>query len=307
MFKDIYKQANDKIDTDAPKSRVMAKLSTSPAPVVHKRHSVAKAAALAACFVLTIAAAGIYENMQKGIEMPPAVTETAQDLSEIPARAYVTEKEAEAPTAKKAIEAPTATRAAEPADKAAQASPGNDTNVQTEAINDETAVEFAAKISDDSAEEESEKDNLAEEKMYAGDGVAVARFALTYGEEKAVSVEEYCEYLGKNIPEVVAVPDGVVDKTAPVQNLPADEDRYTFLFTGEEKTIQIETTKNTDMVQAMIDNPAYEKTNVGGSPSVVLEENGILKAYLASDGIGYTVTAVNCTESEIEDLLVSLN
>lgn len=73
MFKDLYKQANDKIDTESPKSRVMARLAKkSPAPA-RKSYKAAKVAALAACLVITIAAAGIYENVQKKTEVMPGM------------------------------------------------------------------------------------------------------------------------------------------------------------------------------------------------------------------------------------------
>lgn len=320
MFKDIYKQANDKIDTDAPKSRVMAKLSKNPAPVVRKRYSAAKVAALAACFVLTIAAAGIYENMQK--EMPHTLIEKTAEI------AADTEKEANTPeafqndtVAKKTAEAPKVARTAKPSPKtvpqsSAKSEPAAAMGENSEGANKqettaavrqapveaagETDVGVGASYFDEGAEEETQSEAV-------NSGVAIARFSLDSAQEKIALDEDYRQALGKNIPENVVLPDGVTNKTNPEQIMSAEEDKCTFLFAGDNKTIQIEATKTTDAVQAVIDNPVYEKRYIGESPAVVLKENGTLKAYLVSEGVGYIVTAENCTESETEELLKSLN
>lgn len=321
MFKDIYKQANDKIDTDAPKSRVMAKLSKNPAPVVRKRYSAAKVAALAACFVLTIAAAGIYENMQK--EMPHTLIEKTAEIT------ADTEKEANTPeafqndtVAKKTAEAPKVARTAEPSPKTVPQSSSKSESAAMGKINEETMqnkqddaaavrqapVEAAgetdagagASYFDEGAEEETQSEAVNSD-------VAIARFSLDSAQEKIALDEDYRQALGKNIPEIVVLPDGVTNKTNPEQIMSAEEDKCTFLFAGNNKTIRIEATKTTDAVQAVIDNPVYEKRYIGESPAVVLKENGTLKAYLVSEGVGYIVTAENCTESETEELLKSLN
>lgn len=319
MFKDIYKQANDKIDTDAPKSRVMAKLSKNPAPVVRKRYSAAKVAALAACFVLTIAAAGIYENMQK--EMPHTLIEKTAEIT------ADTEKEANTPeafqndtVAQKTAEAPKVARTAKPSPKTVpqsssksehaamgENSEGANKQETTVAVRQapveaasETDVGVGASYFDEGAEEETQSEAVNSD-------VAIARFSLDSAEEKIVLDEDCCQALGKNIPENVVLPDGVTNKTNPEQIMSAEEDKCTFLFAGNNKTIRIEATKTTDAVQAVIDNPVYEKRYIGESPAVVLKENGTLKAYLVSEGVGYIVTAENCTESETEELLKSLN
>lgn len=310
MFEDLYKQANDKIDIDAPKSRVMARLSKSHASVVRKSHKLAKVAALAACFVLTIAVAGIYENVEKET-LPQLAIKTAG----IPTEAGKTADTPVAPT-----NAPVAKKAAAPAPATPKAQ--KQTAVSQD-VQEQIVAEYKPEASVDAATTNAQEEKAPSQS--GGGGSAKAKSALVVNEasieasgavaartmiiseEKSVSVEEYCEYLGKNIPEVVNLPAGVENETTPVQNLPANEDKFTFLFAGDEKLIKIETTKNTEAVQEMLENPAYEKSLIENNEAVVLRESESMKAYLAPGGIGYEVTMVNCTEPELENLLISLN
>lgn len=323
MFKDIYKQANDKIDTDAPKSRVMAKLSQTPSPAMKKRYRVTRVAALAACFVLTVAAAGIYENMQREIDTPITLTEKtpkttaepdiSEDTSDIPEKEPVVQKTAK--TSKPARTAVPSTKAAlkssagtEPVAAVIENSEETLQNEkETSAVVSETPVPTADETPVVAGAGYFPQTEEVDELGASGGGAVAARFSLEADLEKTVLAERFCEEIGKNIPEIVALPQGVTDKTSLKQSIPQGEEKCIFLFAGENKTIQIEANKTAETVQTVIDNPAYEKRYIGESPVLVLEENGTLKGYLVSDSVGYTVTAVNCTENEMEDLLVSLN
>lgn len=299
MFKDLYKQANEKIDTLDAKARVMKKIAC-PAPV-RKSYPVARVAALAACFVLTVAAAGIYENMQKEIdnplEIPTTNIEVVTKTDASPVAAYgeteTTKRETKAsPTTKNSV-------------------------ANREVIANETTLPVKEQDTDsvlaDTATPEVTEENASEaalaiepvaqeEHITSGSGgVAMARMAESdmvmfegvIGEAVEVSPEEYCEYLGKNIPEIAQLPDGVEDHTKAQQLLADDngnyiDDTFTFLFEGSGKIITIKTTKN---METILENPENEM---------------VLNEQFEADGIGYAITATNCTEDEFEKIVFSL-
>ncbi len=332
MFKDLYKQANDKIDISDPKSRVMARLSQSSLPA-RKSYRAAKVAALAACFILTIAAAGIYENIQKETEtlpgMIPEMSVVENGETDKPAVSVASAPVPEASAAP--TQAPAEKKTAAPKSEAVQPDIKNEVSEKA-AANCETVVpevlaDYAEETTEDSVAAQLKEKAEEENKVSGGggssakmasalvineansetSGASMARFAIPAKEERYVSVQEYCEEIGKNIPLVVDLPEGVKDQTIPVQPMWAGEDKFTFTFMGNEKMVQLEATRNIDSVQMVIDNPAYEKSRIENNDAVVLAENEILTAYLVSDSVGYTVMTINCTEIELENLLVSLN
>lgn len=301
MFKDIYKRANDKIDTQSAKSRVIAKLN-KPVPV--KRHyPVAKIAALAACFVLTIAIAGVYERVQKDISPAPMpqVSEKATDALQSAPISEEMQKYAEQDAAK-------------PAPKAVKKE-----NTMPAENDFEKEADVADKIADENPPVAEIAETLDEKQagLVINNGLdeqmAYAVRAMSDKNEKEVPVSEYCEYLGKNIPEVVSAVVDMTDETTDVQMLEVDEageyvdDSYEFLFTKEDKILKIETTKQADKIKEKIESSDLLKSKIGETDAVVMAENEIMKAYFATEKIGYTITSVNCEEILVEELLFSLN
>lgn len=320
MFKDLYKQANDKIDTQDAKARVMQRLS-QPAPV-RKSYPVAKIATLAACFVLTVAAAGIYENMQKDTDNPleiPSTNTAVVAQTDVPPVAAYSEPEAKA---KPSVEKSATKKAGVVNETFAPVKPQDTADVLTDAAIPEAVTEIIA-------EPTPEAESAQQEPVTSGggggaatarsmpadtaDGVDLASgFSLPTSRGVPVSAEEYCEYIGADIPKRVALPDGVKDETVPVQFVTVGEngeyleDNFTFLFMGNGKSVQIETTKNTGNIQDKIKSPDYEKSKVCGFDAAVHAENGILQAYMAAADVGYCVTTVNCSEEELKNVLESL-
>lgn len=354
MFKDIYKQANDKIDTQSAKSRVIAKLN-KPMPV-KRSVSVAKIAALAACFVLTIAVAGVYEQVQKDelpVPVPPVVAtpKTAENTAED--SQVVVESGAETPPILEKKPEPTAKPQSSPeATKKAQALKGDEqrtvrkvhiypenTPVVAEidalpenTIEETPVTESASTPQPQAIEALTDESADVAQKASGGSGGGSARQqsglvinntldedmtfavrAMPDKNEKEVSVLEYCEYLGKNIPEVVSAAVDMTNETTDTQMLEVDEtgeytdDSYEFLFTKEDKVLKIETTKQTEKIKEKIENPDLVKSKIGETDAVVMAENDVMKAYFTADEIGYTITSVNCEEILVEELLFSLN
>lgn len=83
MFKDLYKNANDKIPTDDAYRRVMERVSQESPKT---KYSYKKVAMLAACFVLTISMISVYENytskIEKEFEVIPKPTRVATTTPE---------------------------------------------------------------------------------------------------------------------------------------------------------------------------------------------------------------------------------
>ena len=249
MFKDIYKQANDRIDESSAKSRVIAKLN-KPVPV-RRVKSGARIAAIAACFVLTIAVAGVYGRMHKDTALP---------------------------------------------------TPGE--MVRTADFSQDAETKTGLAMTDASG-------------LVVNQGLDDTNFALAaYSEpgenEREVSALEYCEYLGKNIPMIASVL-GMTDDTPKTQVLGIGDsgeytdDSYEFMLTDGDKSYKIETTKNTDEITEKIENPDRTKCQIGGMDAVVMAEDGVMKAYFVSDGIGYTIIAFGCEADELENLILALN
>ena len=257
MFKDVYKRANDRIDESGAKSRVIAKLNM-PVPV-RKSFGGARIAAIAACFVLTIAVAGVYEHTQKST---PNFTE-----------AIVTE-------------APGKGRIAAPPEEAK--------------TKDAAKNEAVAAVSDSMYGLET---NIGLDDT----NFAVAAYSEPGENEIEVTVSEYCEYLGKNIPDVAANL-GLTDETPQTQVIASDytDDSFEFLFTDGDMSFKIETTKNTGEIYEKIANPELKKSKIGDNDAVVMIEQGVMKVYFTAGDIGYTVLAFGCGENDVIELITNL-
>lgn len=314
MFKDLYKQANDKIDTEAARSRVMARLEHRVVPVRRAPRRIQRVAALAACFVLTIAAATVYERFQKQNEnelapielaatvMPQIAESQAEDVAIEADRTQKARTQGGA-AADKAVPDTKATPApsAEPTDLPVQAE-----NYAADALADETqsiTTYSAPEEAESQPETAAQSAGIALAKV-SGGGSSSRRAAGT-----EVSVAEYYEYLGKNIEEEIVLPEGFENNSAGAMFLAADaegnyvNDEWSFLFQKDDKLVNITTTKNTEDIQAKM---SADKTGTAENKAVVLTENEVSEAYLVSGGIGYEVTSIGLFDAELDALLVSL-
>lgn len=259
MFKDLYKSANDKIPTGDAYLRVMEKVNAKPEK---SKYPYMKVAALAACFVLTVAMVSVYENNKHQAELPieptNVVTETIPE-----------------PVAIQEVVTP------EPVKKP-QTNPVSKKQESTKIVMNAGMPEEA--------------------------GIAVARFMQ---EGSVVTSEMYKEYIGKDVEGAVLLPDGYENLSPEEQILVLEEgenfnDKWTYYFEGEESSVFITTSKNTEDVKSVLENPEYEKSNISGVCAVVFSEEMQKTAFFEAESIGYTVTGMNVSDGDFENILTSL-
>lgn len=308
LYKDLYKKANNNIPTDDAKMRVMARIEKPVAVRVKPRRKVAEFAALAACLVFTFAALGIYNNFEKEQndkilrmnipetarvleEAPVSVEPTAepQDVSQTPLKAEV--KSTPKPKTTKAPEA----QAKEPA-----------------------VVEVLEPVAvlENQVEEPLPEAHIIvnEAKEISGSEPEPASLMMdrSIGKIEEVTLQEYYEYLGKNIESDVDLPEGfslITEDEAMFEVADSGEyknDSWCFVYEKEEMSVEIITSKKTEDVLAQLADESYEKSKISGGNTVVIKENDIYKAYMVAEDVGYTVTSFGLDEAELENLLVSL-
>lgn len=289
MFKDLYKNANDKIPTDDAYLRVMEKVSAKSQKT---KYSYAKVVALAACFLLTVSMISVYENFAPREEVPFEVI-TPQNLpTDVPVVAKIT------PTPEVQPRVAAVTETKEPIPEVT-----NDPAVvleTTEPVQETENVEIVEPAPENSfVKNQGIPENI---------GTSVARFTLG----DTVTKETYYEYLGKNVEESVVLPAGFENETLDehiicLDNTSEDfDDRWTFYFTQGESSIFLTTTKSTETVLNILNNESFEKSNVSGTSAVVFEEELQKIACLESGGIAYTVSSYGVTDEDFENLIISL-
>lgn len=275
MFKELYKKANDKIPTEDAYLRVMEKVNAKPQK---NKYNYAKIAALAACFLLTVSMISVYENFAPKEDVPFEVL-TPEPVS------------TDAPKPAKSVPTPANTPVVVSEEKSEQAElcgyPTVSPEVTEEVIPQNSFV----------------KNQGIPENI----GTGVARFTLG----DTVLKDTYYEYLGKNVEETIALPDGFINETPNEHNLCLEanenfDDRWTFYFTQGENSIFITTTKNTENIFNVLNNENYEKSNVSGLNAVLFEQDLEKIACIEVNGIAYTLSSYGVSDADFENLIISL-
>lgn len=309
MFKDLYKQANDKIDTEAVRSRVTARLERESSPIHAGSRHIGRYAALAACFILTLAAASVYESFQKKnkndilypadaavVSKSEAVPEKSADYGEETENTYTAGSEVDKKTQKSA--APASSPKAEP-----KIEPKAELPESKATINEDIPAPHAAAEADLSAHIEAEdaaQPDIAlqsSEIAVAAAGGGSSRMAAA---SRSEHIDSYYSSVAENITADAVLPDGFEHSSAVPFTADAQENqsvgKQSFLFEKGDAYINITITKNTEEIQS-------EMNAVGDR---VFNEDSSFTAYLISNGIGYEITGIGISENELDALLVSL-
>lgn len=279
MFSDLYKKANDKIPTDDAYLRVMDSVNAKSGK---NKYGFAKFALLAACFILTVSMISVYENFMPAEEVPFEVI--TPDTLETDAPILATQK-------KPAV----VTQTPEPAIIA-------EPTLAPEIVEPEVSAEpVATEI------EVPENYFVKNQGIPENIGTSVARFTLG----DTVTKDTYYEYLGKNVEETLALPEGFINETPDEHILCLEEnenfdDRWTFYFTQGENSIFITTTKNTENILNLLSNESYEKSNVFGISAVLFEDDLQKIACIQAGGISYTISSYGVSDADFENLIISL-
>lgn len=322
MYKDLYKRANDSIETSDAKMRVMARLQKAEKRSVPVKR-VSQLAALAACLLVTVAALNIYNDFEKEQSKEPAFP-YIQDAAVVPtalptATPEVVEAEATPQPAVKTAEKPkqlkTAQKTAEPKNvaKTEVIEPPKETaEIEQTAAQEPIACEFEDINNTAVIEAPKEAEIVINEGIPEASAPMPAAFSRNIGKIEEVTLSEYYEYIGKDVAAAAKLPDGFALNTQDAALLEVGDDgayksdEWCFIFENEEKSVEIITTKKTDSVSELIEDEAYQKSVVCEKPAVVFKEDDFYKAYMVSEEVGYTVGSTGLSEDEISELLVSL-
>lgn len=303
MFKELYKGANDKIPTDDAKSRVMEKINRPNN--VKKNYSYAKVAALAACFIITVGAVGIYENhiAQESIIYEEITPENLVRTVPNPVETQEPKQEVVAPQKETNTVKQEETKAPVTSVKRSR---------QYVPPKEITEPEISAPIvaSIEIPQEPAASGNVITPNENFPEQASPMMVRYIEEEQTPVSVDDYYEYLGKDIESTVSLPDAFSNETPKEQNLTLDgeevKDEWTFYFTDSENSVFVTTTKDTQKIQDFLNDPQYEKSTVAGKDVVVFEKGAEKDAYFISQDIGYTVKVHGVSDEDFENVLVSL-
>lgn len=333
MFEELYKRANDRIDTDEQYRRLMKKLDKSPQKQHSSRISVIRraeyAAALAACVSLafigiksadfgtkkineTVPDSYSIAEKNKG-EINPEISENDIAITPAPQNTPKTrdikstaDTKTKKPAAKKTPSASfEAVREPEKAESAEDTAPAA---VQKESI--------AAQEPEASAEAQS-IDEIKINKADAADTAVMSSGANFYDMQRKmrseqISDEEYAEYLGINVPEKIDIPEGMENKSSSGTAIEKDEegniteDRKTYVFEGNEKYASVTTTRDTKSTEEYLTSESYEKSIISGNEAVIIANDVSFEGHIITSGTALDITAYNFTQTEFEDVMKSL-
>lgn len=154
-----------------------------------------------------------------------------------------------------------------------------------------------------------------EDSAYAGGGAGVS---VDISEETAVesektyeeiSYEEYCGYIGCDIRSKI---DGFAETSTGFYGIYKDGDgnitpeSHMFSFEKDDEYMYITLTKDLSEVKEFLDFDEYEKSVFGENNVVVTQEYDIYNAYFTKDDTAYTVSLINSSEEELKNVILSL-
>lgn len=297
MFKDLYKSANDKIPTEDAYLRVMKKVSKESSKT---KYNYTKVAMLAACLVLTVSMISVYDKFSEKTEEPFEIITSHT----IPSTEIESAKETTMPAAPDIIAEPVKT------DVKAETK----TTLKPDIKKEETVLEVKAQENGNKGNLPLFVETVSDTKIAKNQGipegsmVGTARF---YVQGDIYTKEDYAQYLGKNIEEVIYLPENYKNESPNEQILSLEDDEnfndsWTYYFTDDENTVFINTTKKTEYVESIVENDAYEKSSISGYDAVIFEEESQKNAYFVAEDIGYSVATSGVSYQDFENILVSL-
>lgn len=277
MFKEIYKNANDKIASDDACARFIAEIDGRKKKNI--KPAVMRAAALAACFTFAFCGVKLYD-LRPGTDIEVPVTPMTA-VSPTP-EAYgtndeiVTEEQIQSvpKTEKNHVEKPKKTaekpkKTAEPTQEIAQNSMPTAQDVSADAV----------------SAEQTEPIQIEEEHLPAVTSLSAEEGGMRAAGAVMRNLDDYIEFIGTDIRENICVPDGMTDKTAETDSA---GDGWRFVYEGEGKRVEVQT---------------YPAETDACTADVSIDDGN---AEFTANGINFVVKTEGLTMEELDILVKSL-
>lgn len=335
MFNKLYKSANEKFSSDAARDRFLASLDQS---AVRKKKNIrpviASAAALAACFAVTVFGINLYNSRpipndtlrtvpqitaspNTAADAPDAVTESP-DAPIIAGDTAVQNQESSRPAKTERTHSPANERSTAPQSKqtakSAETAPAADNSSEkssAEPPETSNTPENAAEVSAPSVPTETEQTKKAAPEIYslsvldeaAPENAAANNAAADesvpnvgcFAAKSAVAAERTLEDYNSLIGRDIR--DGICIPEGMTDLTPLTDtagDGWIFVYDGNGKHVQIRTTPS---VQA-------ETNSAGGASSAARASGGTLR--FSAGGIDFEITAEGLSGEELDALAASL-
>lgn len=298
MFKDLYKKANDKIDTTQAKERVLENICKAQVKPQNKYRIVEYTAAMAACAALTFVSINLFNKPQPlpelSRERPVYTDERTEDTVEIapvpentPAAAENVKRDT-AVSAPKKQEKQTADRQTEtsavsqPSDNT---QPAPETHEETVHENTAPAAEIPDTISE-SSDTGSIEPNTDSINTFSSEENGVAAMSLA----PHASVQK------------VKLPDGMEPLESKRKSSFADNEIYEFSGNGKYAEIVI---SDNAIDKTDDESEIFKTVYIDGNKAEIYKNNETFQAYMHVD-CDYYVYSDHFTYTELEQLLISL-
>ena len=302
LFKERYKSANDKIASDVAYERFITNLGE------HRRRdirpAVIKAAALAACFVVSVCGIGLYREGSKipenvSVISPSSAPEgTAAKPENVPEGGGMVRDIGKENNRSGAQPTP----ATEKKMKKATEQPLQEPE-KTEAISEEPELSANNDISEAAivpeAEETAEQPEVrsfsaaedATDALKKTDGISVRAGGAS---AQTRTLADYNSYIGRDIRENICIPDGMTDETPPTVS---GGEGWVYVYDGGGKHVEIKTAPAAAVMSLGVAEDAEEMDG---------EDSAASAASFSDGGIDFEITAEGFTEEELNKLIESL-
>lgn len=340
MFKDIYKSANESIDTDEVFERISKKIHEKKPAKNYKIYYGIAAAAACAVIVCAVIFNVQFENNQnvdiqvaksspvnESVKQQPVTEMPAapqQETDEMPAEGKTEEKSAvrfEPQISEKQTQTENST--VENKEEGPQAEPDETVEKKHEptpirivmkinkAVLERSVMSASAysrdlKESADVGAYDSDSEEETPKPVLRSSGGAAQ---MKTEAPKELSYDEYCDYIGCDIK--VKIPN-FADTSAefsgiyknPDGSIPYDA--YTFSFEKDGAYLYITPTKDLTAVKSYLDSTEYEKSLFGETDTVITQHDDVYNAYFVKGDTAYTVMLGNSSEDELKNVILEL-
>lgn len=292
LFKDLYKQANDKIDTSPARQRVMDNLFTQSHKKQRKSYNFQYVAAMAACAALTFAGIGLYNenNTDTPTEIAYIQREIKQnDISNnIQKDDIIVEDNAMTENQSKVQSDINIHKSSEKTNQQTEKKEQKtvtDKEFSSSEVSAENSVPFEESAVLENPQTSSENNDISEPAPAAEVG-GIASLSLHSGDDIHIS---------DGITDKIALPDGMEYKNSSSRSV---NENIEYIFSGNDKYIKI---TNSDVLPDVGNYTEYKTAD----STVIYSKDNIFTAYLKSD-LNYIIYSENLTYSEFEQLINSL-
>ena len=288
LFKDLYKQANDKIDTSPARQRVMDNLFTQSHKKQRKSYNFQYVAAMAACAALTFAGIGLYN--ENNSDTPAEIAYIQKEIKQIDNPNEVMTEDINTVGKNEVniqsdIDIQKSSENNKPISSKKIQKPVINQETDTSEVHSENSVPFEESAVLENPQTSSENNDISEPVPTAEVG-GIASLSLHSDDGIPVS---------DGITDKIALPDGMEYQNTASRSVNSTME---YIFSDNEKYIKI---TNSDVLPD-VENYTEYKTADG---TVIYSKDNIFTAYLKSD-LNYIIYSENLTYSEFEQLINSL-